>query len=91
MVFSEDEEAFNYLLDEMQSTLKGLDYDQVLDYDMECAKAQNDARVAVAEAYETESGSAETDADTETAAEVTEKTEEDSTTKEADSAAEATE
>ena len=57
MVFASDEDEFNSLLAEMQDTLEGLDYQTVLDYDMECAKAQNDARVAVVEQYEAENGS----------------------------------
>ena len=48
--------AFNSLLAEMQDTLEGLDYQTVLDYDMECAKAQNDARVATVKQYEEEHG-----------------------------------
>ena len=42
MVFASNEDEFNSLLAEMQDTLEGLDYQTVLDYDMECAKAQND-------------------------------------------------
>ena len=72
MVFASNEDEFNSLLAEMQDTLEGLDYQTVLDYDMECAKAQNDARVAVVEQYEAEHG---TDADT-AEAEVTEAPEE---------------
>lgn len=40
MVFASNEDEFNSLLAEMQDTLEGLDYQTVLDYDMECAKAQ---------------------------------------------------
>lgn len=54
MVFADDEAAFEALLEEMQNTLNGLDYEKVLEYDMECAKAQNDARVAVVEEYKAE-------------------------------------
>ncbi|MDO4338663.1 MAG: ABC transporter substrate-binding protein [Eubacteriales bacterium] len=61
MVFASDEDEFNSLLDEMQTTLKGLDYEKVLEYDMECAKAQNDARVEVVETYEAENGNAATE------------------------------
>ena len=57
MVFASDEDEFNSLLAEMQDTLEGLDYQTVLDYDMECAKAQNDARVEVVKQYEAENGS----------------------------------
>ena len=57
MVFASDEDEFNSLLAEMQDTLEGLDYQTVLDYDMECAKAQNDARVEVVKQYEAEHGS----------------------------------
>ena len=35
----------------MQDTLEGLDYQTVLDYDMDLAKQQNDARVAIVEEY----------------------------------------
>ena len=56
MVFAEDEGEFNSLLAEMQDTLEGLDYQTVLDYDMECAKAQNDAREEVVTQYAQEHG-----------------------------------
>ena len=56
MVFASDEKEFDSLLAEMQDTLEGLDYQTVLDYDMECAKAQNDAREAVVKQYEEEHG-----------------------------------
>ena len=56
MVFASNEDEFNSLLAEMQDTLEGLDYQTVLDYDMECAKAQNDARVATVKQYEEEHG-----------------------------------
>ena len=48
MVFAKDEAEFNSLLADMQETVKGLGYDQVLEYDMKIAKEQNDARVAAA-------------------------------------------
>lgn len=38
LVFASDENEFQSLVEEMQSTLKGLDYDTVLEYDMQCAK-----------------------------------------------------
>ena len=56
MVFAADEKEFDSLLTEMQETVKGLDYQVVLDYDMECAKAQNDAREAVVADYENTAG-----------------------------------
>lgn len=52
MIFAADEGEFDSLLAEMQETLEGLDYQSVLDYDMECAKAQNDAREEVVKVYE---------------------------------------
>ncbi len=58
MVFAADEKEFDSLLTEMQETVKGLDYQVVLDYDMECAKAQNDAREAVVADYENTAGEA---------------------------------
>ncbi|MGN0205202.1 MAG: ABC transporter substrate-binding protein [Coprococcus sp.] len=54
MVFAADENEFNSLLAEMQKTVQGLDYQTVLDYDMDCAKAQNDAREAVVAEYESQ-------------------------------------
>lgn len=47
MVFAKDEKEFNSLLADMQEIVKGLGYDQVLDYDMKIAKDQNTARDAV--------------------------------------------
>ena len=44
MVFSSDEGEFNSLLKEMQDTVKGLGYDQVLEVDMQNAKDQNTSR-----------------------------------------------
>lgn len=46
MVFSSNENEFNSLLKEMQETVKGLGYDQVLAVDMKNAKDQNTAREA---------------------------------------------
>ena len=57
MVFASDEDEFNSLLEEMQKTLKGLDYDTVLEYDMQCAKDQQAAREQVVKDYEEENGS----------------------------------
>lgn len=51
MVFAADEAEFNQLLKEMQDTVKGLGYDQVLEVDMKNAKDQNDARVAAVNAF----------------------------------------
>ncbi len=48
MVFANDEAEFESLLAEMQKTAEGLGYETVLEFDMANAKAQNDARVAVA-------------------------------------------
>mgnify|MGYP001852397906 CR=1 FL=1 len=65
MIFAEDEDEFNSLLKEMQDTVKGLDYETVLEYDMSCAEEQNEARVAVVEQWaadhpEGSAGTAET-------------------------------
>lgn len=51
MVFAANEDEFNSLLKEMQDTVKGLGYDQVLAVDMKNAKDQNAARVVSAEKY----------------------------------------
>lgn len=63
MVFAEDESAFLSLVEEMQKTLKGLDYDTVLEYDMQCAKDQNAAREQVVKDYETENTDAGSEAE----------------------------
>lgn len=47
MVFAEDEKAFEELLDELQSTMTELGYDQILACDMQGAREQNAARQAV--------------------------------------------
>lgn len=52
MVFAKDEAEFNQYLETMQDTANGLGFDQVLEYDMQCAKDQNDARVQVVKDYE---------------------------------------
>ncbi len=51
MVFAKDQAQFDSLLAELQKTADGLGYSQVLDFDMDNAKAQNDARVAVVDAF----------------------------------------
>ena len=51
MIFASSDEEFETLQKEMQDTLEGLDYQTVLDYDMDLAKQQNDARIAVVEQY----------------------------------------
>jgi multiple sugar transport system substrate-binding protein/putative aldouronate transport system substrate-binding protein len=48
MVFASSEDEFNSLLKEMQDTVKGLGYDQVLAVDMQNAKDQNATRVEAA-------------------------------------------
>lgn len=48
MVFASSEDEFNSLLKDMQETVKGLGYDQVLEVDMKNAKDQNAARVEAA-------------------------------------------
>ncbi|WP_246240470.1 hypothetical protein [Anaerocolumna sedimenticola] len=50
MVFASNEAEFNSLLKEMQDTVKGLGYDQVLAVDMQNAKDQNTSRVEAATA-----------------------------------------
>ena len=52
MVFAESESQFDSLRDELISTADGLGYDKVLDFDMDNAKAQNDARLAVTKAFD---------------------------------------
>lgn len=54
MIFAADEAEFTALLEEMQTTAKGLGYEEVLTVDMQNAKDQNAARVASAEAYPAE-------------------------------------
>ncbi|HEY9309616.1 MAG TPA: ABC transporter substrate-binding protein [Microbacterium sp.] len=51
MVFAESESQFESLRDELIETANGLGYEQVLEFDMDNAKSQNDARVAVAEEF----------------------------------------
>lgn len=51
MIFANDDTEFDTYLTTMQTTAKGLGYDEVLAYDMQNAKDQNDARVASAKAY----------------------------------------
>ena len=51
MVFAESEAQFESLRDELIETANGLGYEQVLEFDMDNAKSQNDARVAVAEEF----------------------------------------
>lgn len=49
MAFAKDDAEFDSLLAEMQETVNGLGYEKVLEVDMANAKAQNEARLAVAE------------------------------------------
>ncbi|MCC2594567.1 extracellular solute-binding protein [Tessaracoccus sp. OS52] len=51
MSFAANEGEFESLLKEMQDTANGLGYDKVLEFDMANAKAQNDARLKVAEEF----------------------------------------
>jgi len=51
MSLSTSDSQFNSLLKEMQTTVKGLGYDQVVKADMEYAKAQNDLRISVAKKF----------------------------------------
>jgi multiple sugar transport system substrate-binding protein/putative aldouronate transport system substrate-binding protein len=52
MSFAADEAEFESLLAEMQEKAIGLGYEKVYEFDLENAKAQNEARVAVVEAFE---------------------------------------
>jgi multiple sugar transport system substrate-binding protein/putative aldouronate transport system substrate-binding protein len=52
MSFAASEAEFEQLLAEMQETALGLGYEQVYEFDLENAKAQNEARIAVVEAFE---------------------------------------
>ena len=47
MIFAKDDNEFNSLLKDMQNTVKGLGYDQVLAVDMKNAKDQEAAREAI--------------------------------------------
>ncbi|MFC8798362.1 ABC transporter substrate-binding protein [Promicromonospora sp. NPDC057138] len=49
MAFAKDDAEFDSLLAQLQETVNGLGYEKVLDVDMANAKAQNEARVAVAD------------------------------------------
>lgn len=51
MVFAKSDAEFDSLLADMQKTVEGLGYATVLEFDMANAKAQNDARVAVAKEF----------------------------------------
>ena len=51
MIFAANDSEFESLQKQMQDTLEGLDYQTVLDYDMDLAHQQNDARVAIVEEY----------------------------------------
>ncbi|WP_239539485.1 ABC transporter substrate-binding protein, partial [Microbacterium sp. B35-04] len=51
MVFADSEAQFESLRDELIETAYGLGYEQVLEFDMDNAKSQNDARVAVTEEF----------------------------------------
>ena len=51
MVFAESEAQFESLRDELIETANGLGFEQVLEFDMDNAKSQNEARVAVAEEF----------------------------------------
>ncbi|MFE4727700.1 ABC transporter substrate-binding protein [Microbacterium sp. NPDC056736] len=51
MVFADSEAKFESLRDELIETANGLGYEKVLEFDMENAKAQDDARVAVTEEF----------------------------------------
>lgn len=51
MVFAKDEAEFNSLLKDMQDTVKGLGYEEVLAVDMENAKAEAQSRIEAVEEY----------------------------------------
>ena len=52
MVFAEDEAEFYELLLKMQNEVKGLDYDTILEFDMENAKAREAQRRSIIAEYE---------------------------------------
>ena len=60
MIFAADEDEFNSLLKEMQDTVNGLGYEDVLAVDMENAKTQQKAREDIL--ADTSSGTAQTEA-----------------------------
>lgn len=68
MIFAADEEEFNSLLEEMQNTVIGLGYDQVLEVDMQNAKDQEAAREQAVADEEANAGSSDTES-TETSTE----------------------
>ena len=51
MVFAKDEAEFNSLLKEMQDTVKGLGYKDVLKVDMKNAQDEANARIQVVKDY----------------------------------------
>ena len=51
LVFAEDEETFNYLLNEMQTYVKDIGYEQVLEIDMASAQILNETRIQAAEEF----------------------------------------
>ena len=51
MVFAKDEAEFKSVLKNMQDTVKGLDYDQVLELDIQNAKDEAKAKVKAIEEY----------------------------------------
>jgi putative aldouronate transport system substrate-binding protein len=51
MVFAESDAKFESLRDELIETANGLGYEDVLKVDMDNAKEQNDARIAVTEEF----------------------------------------
>lgn len=51
MIFAKDDSEFSSLLTNMQTTARGLGYEDVLKVDMKNAQDQNAARVAIAKAY----------------------------------------
>jgi putative aldouronate transport system substrate-binding protein len=52
LVYAENDAQFESLLTEMQDTANGLGYEKVLEVDLANAKEQNDARIAVVEAFQ---------------------------------------
>lgn len=59
MIFAKDEGEFQSILEDMQDTVKGLGYEQVLELDMQNAKDQAAARVEAVEAYNSQNADAE--------------------------------
>lgn len=51
MVFAKDEAEFESLLEDLQETAAGMGFEKVLEFDMDVAKAQHEARMATAKEF----------------------------------------